>query len=122
MILSLDFQSDVPIYQQLRNQIVIGISKGVLLPGEKLPTIRDLAQEIGINSMTVNKTYQLLKQEGYIITDGRNGATVNDAFNKSKKLSEKSRDSLKVVISEAKLNGLSENELITICKEIYESK
>ena len=55
MILALDFSSDVPIYMQIRNQIVMGISEGKLAPGDKLPTIRNLAAESGINSMTVNK-------------------------------------------------------------------
>ena len=76
MILTLDFASDIPIYQQIRNAVVRAIADGQLQPGERLPTVRALAQEAGINSMTVNKAYQLLKQEGYITTDGRNGAAV----------------------------------------------
>lgn len=119
MILSLDFSCDVPIYMQIRNQIVIGISDGSLTPGERLPTIRSLAIEIGINTMTVNKSYQLLKQEGYITADRRSGATVNNVFNSSKVLSQKTLDSLKIVVSEARLNGISENEFIKICGEMY---
>ena len=55
MILRLDFTSGVPIYQQIRNEIVLGIASGNLAPGEKLPTIRALADESGVNMMTVNK-------------------------------------------------------------------
>ena len=117
MILSLDFSCDVPIYMQIRNQIVIGISDGSLTPGERLPTIRGLAIEIGINTMTVNKSYQLLKQEGYITADRRSGATVNNVFNSSKVLPQKTLDSLKMVISEARLNGISENEFLEMIKE-----
>lgn len=69
MLLQLDFSSDVPIYQQIRNQVVLAIASGRLEPGEKLPTIRALAEEAGINMMTASKAYQLLKQEGYITTD-----------------------------------------------------
>ena len=76
MILNFDFSSSIPLYMQLRNQIVIGIAEGKLMPGEKLPTIRGLAEESGINMMTVSKAYQLLKQEGYIHTDRRSGAVV----------------------------------------------
>ena len=61
MILSLDMSSDVPIYVQLRNQIVTGIGKGELKAGESLPSVRQMAQDAGINSMTVNKAYQILK-------------------------------------------------------------
>lgn len=120
MLLSLDFSSDVPIYLQIRNQIVVGISNGSLTPGEKLPTIRSLALEIGINTMTVNKAYQVLKQEGYIIADRRNGAKVNDIFTKSKRLSQKAAAALEVVVSEAKLNGFTELEFTDLCKSIYQ--
>ena len=74
MLLTFDFSSDTPLYMQLRNQIIIGIADGRLISGEKLPTVRALAEESGINTMTVSKAYQLLKQEGYITTDRRSGA------------------------------------------------
>jgi DNA-binding transcriptional regulator YhcF (GntR family) len=119
MLLSLNFSSDVPIYMQIRNQIVVAISTGTLEPGERLPTIRNLALETGINTMTVNKAYQLLKQEGYITTDRRNGAMVNGTFHDTKTLSQKSMDYLKVVISEARLTGISEEEFNHICHIMY---
>ena len=81
MIIELDMESDTPIYVQLRNQIVKGIGRGELKLGEKLPTVRQLADEAGVNSMTVNKTYQILKAEGYIKTDRRQGAFVSDNIN-----------------------------------------
>ena len=58
MILEIDFNSDEAIYVQLRNQIVKGIGKGELKAGEKLPPVRQLASDAGVNTMTVNKTYQ----------------------------------------------------------------
>ena len=60
MLLKLDFGADRPIYMQIRDQIVLGIAQGQLAAGEKLPTIRALAEECGINMMTVSKAYQLL--------------------------------------------------------------
>lgn len=122
MIIALDFSCDTPIYLQIRNQFVIGISNGSLSPGDKLPTIRTLALETGVNTMTVNKAYQLLKQEGYIFTDRRNGAVVNSGFQSVKGLSKKTSDSLKIVISEAILNGLSENEFLSLCQRMYQNK
>ena len=76
MIFSLDMKSSTPIYVQLRNQIVTGIGRGELKAGESLPTVRQMASDIGVNTMTVNKTYQLLKSEGFIEIDRRKGATV----------------------------------------------
>ena len=62
MVISINDASEIPIYQQIRNQIVLGISDGRLAPGEQLPTVRALAEEIGINSMTVSKAYTLSRR------------------------------------------------------------
>ena len=68
MLLEIDEQSEQPIYQQLIDQIIVGIAKGELVPNESLPSIRQLADEIGVNMMTVSKAYNKLKQSGYIVT------------------------------------------------------
>ena len=70
MLLHLDFASDIPIYLQIRNQVVLGIAEGKLQIGEKLPTIRALSEECGINMMTVSKAYQLLNRKAtFKLTD-----------------------------------------------------
>lgn len=120
MIISINEMSEIPIYQQIRNQIVQGISDGRLSPGEQLPTVRGLAEEIGINSMTVNKAYSLLKQEGYIFADRRSGARVRKEFSVTKELSEKSRELLQQIISEAKVSGMTKEEFFEICGKLYE--
>ena len=117
MVISINEASEVPIYQQIRNQIVLGISDGRLKPGEQLPSVR--AGEIGINSMTVNKAYALLKQEGYIYTDRRNGAHVRKEFSEAKELSEKSKELLQQIISEAKICGMTQEEFLKICENMY---
>lgn len=120
MIISINEMSEIPIYQQIRNQIVQGISDGRLSPGEQLPTVRGLAEEIGINSMTVNKAYSLLKQEGYIFADRRSGARVWKEFAVTKELSEKSKELLQQIISEAKVSGMTKKEFFEICGKLYE--
>ena len=120
LILQLDFSGDVPIYAQIRNQVVLGIADGTLLPGDKLPTIRALADEAGINMMTVNKAYQLLKKEGYIHTDRRSGALVSGDRLQQNQLSEKAKSGLKLLISEAKLVGMSKQDFCTLCESIYD--
>ena len=119
MVISIDETAEVPIYQQIRNQIVLGISDGRLKPGEQLPTVRALAGEIGINSMTVNKAYALLKQEGYIYTDRRNGAHVRNEFTETKELQEKSKIILQQVISETKICGITQEEFLALCRNMY---
>lgn len=120
MIISINEMSEIPIYQQIRNQIVQGISDGRLSPGEQLPTVRGLAEEIGINSMTVNKAYSLLKQEGYIFADRRSGERVRKEFAVTKELSEKSKELLQQIISEAKVSGMTKEEFFEICGKLYE--
>lgn len=119
MVIILNDDSDVPVYLQIRNQIIIGISDGRLAPGEKLPTVRALAEEIGINSMTVNKAYQLLKQEGYILTDKRNGARVRESFEKRGGLSPETGAQLQRIISEAKISGMSKEDFFKECSRYF---
>lgn len=119
MVIVLQDGSDVPVFKQIRNQIVMGISEGKLLPGDKLPTVRALAEEIGINSMTVNKAYQLLKQEGYIITDKRNGVRVRESFFMKHTLSPEADAQLHQLVSEAHLHGITRDEFVTIVDQYY---
>lgn len=119
MIIRIDEYSDVPIYMQIRNQIVMGISSGELKGGEQLPTVRALALEIGINTMTVSKTYQLLKQEGYIMTDRKNGARVRDNIAQSGVMSEENKNELRRIVSEARLSGVPKTELVKLIDEFY---
>ena len=114
MILSLDMGSDIPIYVQLRNQIVTGIGRGELKVGNRLPTVRQLAQDAGVNVMTVNKTYQLLKMEGFVEIDRRKGATICPVWETAGRFREK-------LESEACLKGMSQEEFLKICKEMFQN-
>ena len=62
MLIQIDFNSDEAIYMQLRNQIIMGIATSRLKEGETLPSVRQLADTIGINMHTVNKAYSVLRQ------------------------------------------------------------
>lgn len=123
MVISLKLDSDTPLYEQLRNQIVIGIATGKLLPQEKLPTVRQLAEDLGINTMTVNKAYALLKQEGYIVIVRRHGAKVNwqpadltDSTEHTAKLEQK----LELIIAEAVIHGIDNEHFHKLCEQTYE--
>ena len=118
MILQFDFSSDIPIYLQIRNQIVIGISSGQLKSGDKLPTVRALAEESGINVMTVSKAYNLLKQEGYIITDRRKGATVAQKT-VSPQIKEETINALRLHLSELRLAGMTKEQISDLLETLY---
>lgn len=76
MLIKLDFESEIPIYQQLKDQIVIGIAKNDLEPGESLPSVRELASDLGVNLHTIRKSYNQLKTEGFVHVNRRKGAVV----------------------------------------------
>lgn len=119
MLIQLDMASDIPIYVQLRNQIVMGIGRGELKMGEKLPTVRQLAQDAGVNTMTVNKAYQVLKAEGFIEIDRRHGATVRPVEDISGLFREKLECELELLGAEAKLKGVDKEEFLTMCEKIF---
>ena len=120
MIIRIDELSDIPIYLQLRNQIVMGISSGELKAGEKLPTVRDLALEMGINTMTVSKAYQLLKTEGYIMTDRKTGARIRTEIKKEASVSDANKTELRRIVSEARISGVEKQELIDLIDKYWE--
>ena len=118
MLLQLDFSGRLPIYMQIRNQIVLGIASGELAPGEKLPTIRALAEQSGVNMMTVSKAYSLLKQEGYITADRRGGTVVSGSPGAGE-LSKRYRGALRIIAAEARLAGMDEDRFLALCRDIY---
>lgn len=111
MLLKINMSGDVPIYQQIRNQIVLGLATGKLSAGEKLPTVRQLADDIGVNPMTVNKAYALLKDEGVIIIDRRHGAKMNRLQIEENALNESFDEKIELLAAEALMKGVSKEEL-----------
>ena len=121
MIINLDMTSNIPIYVQLRNEIVMGIGRGELKNGEGLPTVRQMAEDIGVNNMTVNKAYTILKNEGYIEIDRRHGAKINPALDTSKEFKEKLESELELIIAESGIKGIEYKEFIKMCEDIYKN-
>lgn len=122
MIIELDMNSSTPIYVQLRNQIVMGIGRGELKLGESLPTVRQLAQDIGVNTMTVNKAYQILKTEGYIKIDRRHGAIVSDNIDMDIVFREKLENELELLLAEANLSMEWIRTIFLVCAMKYIQK
>ena len=118
MLLRLDMASRTPIYMQIRNQVVLGIASGELAAGERLPAIRALAEQCGVNMMTVSKAYGLLRQEGYITAD-RRGGTVVAGSPGAGALSGKYAAALRIIAAEARLAGLDEDGFAALCREAY---
>ena len=119
MFIEIDFNSDEAIYIQLRNQIVMGIATSALQEGEALPSVRQLADHIGINMHTVNKAYTVLKQEGFIQLDRRRGAVIEVDVDKLEAI-EDMWGKLKVILAKARCKNISREEVHELIDEIFD--
>lgn len=119
MFIEIDFNSDEAIYMQLRNQIILGIATSRFQEGDMLPSVRQLADTIGINMHTVNKAYTVLKQEGYVKVDRRKGAMIAVDIDRIQVLEEVRRD-LQVTLAKASCRNISREEVHALIDEIYQ--
>ena len=112
MILKIDFDSEIPIYIQIKNQVIEGIAKGAIENGEELPSVRGLAEDIGVNMHTVNKAYTLLKDDGYLKIDRRKGAFISvDLKSSMDKFKEEFNYNLEYYMAECFNRGIEVNEI-----------
>lgn len=119
MFIEIDFNSDEAIYMQLRNQIILGIATAQFQEGDMLPSVRQLADTIGINMHTVNKAYTVLKQEGYVKVDRRKGAMIAIDIDRMQALADVRRE-LQVTLAKASCKNISREEVHALIDEIYE--
>ncbi|MCU1440374.1 MAG: GntR family transcriptional regulator [Rhodoglobus sp.] len=74
---AVDPESPVTLYEQLRTQIIEKVTFGDLIAGTKMPTVRQLAADLGVAPYTVARVYRTLEQDGFLETRGRNGTVVS---------------------------------------------
>lgn len=119
MWIKIDFQSDEALYIQLRNQIIMGIAASVIQEGDALPSVRQLADDIGINMHTVNKAYAVLRQEGFLTIDRRRGAIIALDVDKFQAMEEMKRD-FQIILAKACCKNISLKEVHDMVDEIFE--
>ena len=119
MLINIDFNSDEAFYMQLRNQIIMGIAMSEIRDGENLPSVRELADTVGINMHTVNKAYTILKQEGYLKLDRRHGAVVCVDIDRQRALDEL-REQLREAVAKAVCRNVSAQEIGAVLSEVVE--
>ena len=119
MVIEIDFNSDEAIYIQLTNQIIMGIATARLQEGDTLPSVRQLADTVGINMHTVNKAYSLLRQEGFVTIDRRKGAVISIDVNKRKAL-EDLKQNLSVDLARGCCKNVSREEVHQLIDEIFD--
>lgn len=119
MLIEIDFNSDEAIYMQVRNQIILGIATAEIREGDPLPSVRQMAQAVGINMHTVNKAYSLLRQEGFIQLDRRKGAVVALDIDKIKAV-EEMKQQLLIVLAQGRCKAISREEVHELVDEIFD--
>ncbi|MBD5158104.1 MAG: GntR family transcriptional regulator [Butyrivibrio sp.] len=117
MIFSIDFNSDEALYVQLCNQIIMCIANEQIREGDSLPSVRQLAEMVGINMHTVNKAYTVLRQEGYIKLDRRHGAIIALDIDKLRAMEALTQE-LRVVIAKAMCRNISTDEIHAIVDDV----
>ena len=119
MIIEVDFNSDEAIYIQLCNQIIMGIATSVIHEGDSLPSVRRLADTIGVNMHTVNKAYSVLKREGYISLDKRRVAVISLDIDKLEELQVMKRQ-LQIVLARGCCKNIARQEVHELVDEIFD--
>ena len=119
MLIEIDFNSEEAIYIQLRNQIIMGIATSTIHEGDSLPSVRQLADTVGVNMHMVNKAYSVLKQEGFIQLDRRRGAVIALDVDKMKALDEM-RQQLTILLAKGCCKNISREEVHHLVDEIFD--
>ncbi len=119
MLIEIDFNSDEAIYVQLQHQIIMGIATETIREGDSLPSVRQLADMVGINMHTVNKAYSILKQQGFIRLDRRKGAVIAIDADKLQAYEEMRRE-LRLILAKGCCKDISREEVHELVDELFE--
>lgn len=120
MLLSIDLESEEAIYLQIRNEVIKGIAKGEIEEGDELPSVRALAEELGVNMHTVNKSYALLKEDGYLRMDRRKGAVIAFYLEETKgRFLRDVNKEMELLVGECINRGISMEELFNQISTIH---
>ncbi len=117
-MLTVNFSSRTPVYQQLYDDVVRLTSLGVLKSHTKLPPVRTLATELGINPNTVQKAYKMLELDGYVYSTVGRGSFISDKLNQNEAEKIKVTKDLKEAMDRAYKRGITIEEMVSMVNEI----
>lgn len=118
MNINLDYTKRIPIYEQIVQEIERYVALGILKENEQIMSIRDLAQNLGINPNTVKKAYTILEDKKVIVSMSTKGTFINSNVNKIKenKINSYINDIKDIMLLLNKL-GLTNKEIINLLNE-----
>lgn len=111
MLIRIESESDIPIYQQITNQIIEGIAIGSIQPGNSLPSVRTFAADLGINMHTVNKSYHQLEKKGIIRIVPKSGAVISSPQDFNDSTFDRLKENYKLLIAESIVVGMSDEQI-----------
>ena len=117
-MLLLDHKSRLPIYTQLYQEILRLSALGAMVPGEQLPSVRALAQDLGVNPNTVQKAYQLLEHDGYICSVPGKGSFLCDMGDEAAKKKREAEQALERAVRSALENAVNPDEIRALVERI----
>lgn len=118
MLIEVDFNSPDALYLQIHDQIILGIATSRFREGDALPSVRQLANAVGINMHTVNKAYDVLRQEGYVKVDRRKGVVIAIDVDRLTVM-EHLRKELRVLLAKGSCHAITREEVHALIDEIY---
>ena len=113
----LNFQSKVPIYEQIKSQILKFIEAGILKPGDRLPSVRSLAQDNGINPNTVAKAYTELEKAGFVYNIPKKGVYVAEISTTTPK-----HDNALNLLQSLKDSDISKEEMLEMVNALFKEE
>ncbi|MGN0460144.1 MAG: GntR family transcriptional regulator [Ruminococcus sp.] len=116
---TINYQSPTPVYKQLYENVIRLVSFGALKPNDKLPPVRTLAGELGINPNTVSKAYSMLENDGYIYSAVGRGSFISENFDSKEAEKQKIKKEIKEKLSSAFGYGVKREEILEILDEVY---
>lgn len=121
MFIQIEPQSDVPIYEQVTRQIIEGIARGEIKPGDTLPSVRSLAADLGVNMHTVNKSYHELEAKGIIVIRPKSGAIISSTEERAltPEQLQQIEKNLKPVVAEGMVLGATAEQIEHMMKKVF---
>ena len=116
---SINYQSPTPVYKQLYENVIRLVSFGALKPNDKLPPVRTLAGELGINPNTVSKAYSMLENDGYIYSAVGRGSFISENFDSREAEKIEVKKMIKNDLQTAFSFGVKRDEVLEILDEVY---
>ena len=119
MNIFLDYHSRTPIYEQIKEQIVLDISRGILKKDDQLPSLRQLSAQLGININTVKRALSELEAQGVIYSVAGKGIFISGSAESQNIYVEQSLEAVKSALINAKEMGASEERITSMVKELF---